>query len=267
LGEIAASTRAVIIYCDDASGAGSAALPYPGTAKNEVGRFVKIRQIPANAITAVQKQDPEFLPPSMANYGALVHKALERSKMNRDMVAALCGISRDDLDAIELGLKQLPPESYHRFALIMYDFLDPGSGCSVGLRMDFEQAGGDDTELIILAHELVHVWRMVTGMRVFMGGWEEEAMTTGLPPFMNLRFTENKLRVEQGLPLRTHYTALCGTAHYQMVSQLDGGKGIWPEHVGAWEKWKKENPKLAEKKLKLTKKSIFSSPIKTLFNR
>jgi hypothetical protein len=155
LEEIEATKRAVIIFCDDASGAGSAAQPYPGTVENEMGRFVKIRQIPNIAVTALQKNDPSYLPPTMANYGALVHSALERSKMNRDMVAALCGISRDDLDLIELGMKQLPPEAYHRFALVLYDHLDVGSGCSVGLRVDLAQAQGDDTELIILAHELV----------------------------------------------------------------------------------------------------------------
>ena len=72
-------------------------------------------------------------------------------------------------------------------------------------------------------------------------------MTTGIPPFMNMKFTENKLRLEHGVPLRTSYTQMCQTAHYQTVSRFDGGKGIWPEHVQAWDEWKNKNPKQAGK--------------------
>ncbi len=267
LDAIGRSGKPIIIYCDDKSGKGSAAIPYPGNATNETGRFIKLRQIPQVAVTALQKEDPSFLPPSMADYGALFHGTLERAKANRDMAAALLGITRSDLDDIELGLKQLPPEAYHRFAMAFYDHLDAGDGCSVGLRFDPDQAAGTDTDLIILGHELVHTWRMVSGMRIFLGGWEEEAMTTGIPPFMTMKFSENKLRLEQGLPLRTKYTDRCGTAHYQMVSQFKDGKGIWPEHIRAWEEWQKRNPKLAEKKIKITKKSVFSSPIRNIFGR
>jgi hypothetical protein len=267
LGEIDASNQGVTIFCDDKSGQGSAALPYPATGENEIQRFVKIRQIPQVAVAAIQKANPGFVAPTMANYGALVHSALEKSKMNRDIVANLIGISRQDLDAIELGLKQLPAEAYHRFAMLLYDHLDPGHGCSVGLRFDPEQTTDEDPDHIILGHELVHTWRMVAGRRVFEGGWEEEAMTTGIPPFTNMKFSENLLRAEHGLPLRSKYTARCGTAHYQMVTQLDGGKGIWPEHVKAWEEWQKTNPEAAKAKIQLTNASVISSPVKTLFNR
>ena len=41
--------------------------------------------------------------------------------------------------------------------------------------------------------------------------------------------------------LRTKYTARCTTDHYQIVSQFEGGKGVWPETLRAWEAWKKAN--------------------------
>lgn len=267
LDDIDRAMKPMIIYCDDASGKGSATIPYPGTGANEIGRFIKIRQIPQIAVTAIQKANPSFLPPSMQSYGALFHGTLQRANANRDIAASMMGIERTDLDDIELGLKQLPPEAYHRFAMFFYDYLDHGDGCSVGLRFDPDQAKATDTELIILGHELIHAWRMVTGMRVFEGGWEEEAMTTGIPPFLSMKFTENKLRLEHALPIRASYNDRCGTAHYQTVSTFNDGKGIWPEHIRAWEEWKKSNPKLADKKLKVTNKSVFSSPIKTIFGR
>ena len=46
----------------------------------------------------------------------------------------------------------------------------------------------------------------VVGMVLFDYGWEEEAMTVGLPPFSNMDFTENKLRIEYGgLAIRPDY--------------------------------------------------------------
>jgi hypothetical protein len=62
---------------------------------------------------------------------------------------------------------------------------------------------------IALAHELIHGWRLVTGRCVFKPGpiedYHEEAMTVGLPPYDQCRFTENRLRHLKGLPLRTYY--------------------------------------------------------------
>ena len=57
------------------------------------------------------------------------------------------------------------------------------------------------------------------------------------------------------------------TAPYRAVSGFDGGKGIWPEHLRAWDEWKNKNPKQAENKLIVTKKSTFSSPVKTIYGR
>ena len=46
----------------------------------------------------------------------------------------------------------------------------------------------------------------MTGMVLFRYGWEEEAMTVGLPPFSNMPLTENRVRVDWGnLAIRPHY--------------------------------------------------------------
>lgn len=256
--------KQVIVFCDDKSGSGSAALPYPGTATNEVKRFIKLRQIPQNALVQLRKENSGVVTPAMANYAALFHHTLESANADRNIAAVIMGITRSDLDAIERGEIALTPEAYHRFAMFYYEHLDAGEGCAVGLRFDPEQEGPDDPEIIILGHELIHTWRMVTGMRIFEGGWEEEAMTTGLPPFVNMKYTENKLRDERGVALRTSYKARCGTAHYMTVTTF---QGIWPEHVRAWEEWKDANPKKAAKGIKITNKSKFSGPIRHIFGR
>jgi hypothetical protein len=66
---------------------------------------------------------------------------------------------------------------------------------------------------LALAHELIHGWRLASGRCVFRPNarkdideeYYEEAMTVGLPPYDQCRFTENRLRHFKGLPLRTFY--------------------------------------------------------------
>jgi hypothetical protein len=147
------------------------------------------------------------------------------------------------------GEKALTQTQYVRFAMYMFPHLSRGEGCSVSFRFEEAQADQDDndTPLIILAHELIHAWRMVKGERVFEGGWEEEAMTVGLPPFTNTEINENKFRLEMGLSMRTSYTARCTTTHYQVVHTIGGesmGKGLWPEQLAAWDRWKAKNADL-----------------------
>jgi hypothetical protein len=65
---------------------------------------------------------------------------------------------------------------------------------------------------LALAHELIHGWRLVTGRCVFRPNargeyYYEEAMTVGLPPYDGCRFTENRLRHDKGLPIRSFYGA------------------------------------------------------------
>ncbi len=102
------------------------------------------------------------------------------------------------------------------------DHLTPGSGTgawvvweplleSVGTDLPAEKRAAwmDRPPWIALAHELIHGWRLVTGRCVFKPGpieeYYEEAMTVGLPPYDQCRFTENRLRHLNGLPLRTFY--------------------------------------------------------------
>lgn len=273
LDEIKATGKQVTIFLDDASGSGSAALPYPGTATNEYSRFVKLRQIPQAALTALRRADAAFISPTMQGYAALFHATVEhaigrvgRDEANRarNQAAVILGITRDEFDQIEAGAAPLKPEAYHRFAMYYYDHLVPGDGCTVGLRFDPTQAGVKDPELIILGHEMVHVWRMVKGMRIFEGGWEEEAMTTGLPPFTNMKFSENKLRAEHDVDMRTAYNARCGTAHYNNVTVFNG---VWPEHVRVWEAWKADHPNDWNNPVTVHSGSVISAPQRNLYNR
>jgi hypothetical protein len=135
-----------------------------------------------------------------------------------------------------MGEKAIDDKTYYTISFLFYDFLTPGVGCATSIRFqpydsfrrDFQ---GDFGELeigrmetkrnlwrnlmaVILGHELIHVWRMMTGKRlVFAGAWEEEAMTTGVGPFLNWTPTENSLRQEFRMPLRDKYqTGTCASA-------------------------------------------------------
>jgi hypothetical protein len=102
------------------------------------------------------------------------------------------------------------------------DHLTPGAGTGAWvvwdplvesvcthLQADRRAAWMDRPPWIALAHELIHGWRLVTGRSVFKPGpmedYYEEAMTVGLAPYDQCRFTENRLRHLKGLPLRTYY--------------------------------------------------------------
>jgi hypothetical protein len=120
-------------------------------------------------------------------------------------------------------------------SLVLYDFLTPGPGCATSIRFQSYDSfrrdfGGDFDELevgafetkknvwrnlmsVILGHELIHAWRMMTGKRlVFAGAWEEEAMTTGVGPFLDWSPSENSMRKEFSMPLRAKYqTGSCAS--------------------------------------------------------
>jgi hypothetical protein len=76
---------------------------------------------------------------------------------------------------------------------------------------------------VMLGHELIHAWRMMTGRRIVARGWEEEMMTVGLGPGADLPFTENKLRSEAGHPLRTSYNLSPSTAAGRQFRSSTGG--------------------------------------------
>lgn len=71
---------------------------------------------------------------------------------------------------------------------------------------------------IVLAHELIHAWHGMSGtaelkdqVTITMPNGRvydlarEEAYTVGLGPYANTRISENAIRVEHRLPLRTYY--------------------------------------------------------------
>ena len=141
--------------------------------------------------------------------------------LKRDAIARLVGVTQIDLEAMEKGKKAIPPPVDARLRSYLYDFLLPGKGCSCYVEFNYlrDNLSEDHKKYlpathtwenrpptIALGHELVHAWRAMTGMVLFDYGWEEEAMTVGLPPFSFMEFTENKLRIEYGgLAIRPDY--------------------------------------------------------------
>jgi hypothetical protein len=116
--------------------------------------------------------------------------------------------------------------NYHQNGLVAYHimgYLTPGSGTGAWVVWDplLKNVGTDLSPQkqadwmvrppwIGLAHELIHGWRLATGRCVFRPGewteeYYEEAMTVGLPPYDQCRFTENRFRQLKGLALRTFY--------------------------------------------------------------
>jgi hypothetical protein len=94
---------------------------------------------------------------------------------------------------------------YFKIVAAFYDYFPRGAGVDTCVQMT-PGKDKESPEYIQLGHELIHAWRMMTGRRIVGGNsWEEEAMTVGLSPFANLRFTENRLREEAKLKTRLKY--------------------------------------------------------------
>jgi hypothetical protein len=139
------------------------------------------------------------------------------------------GITTQDLIEMCLAMRPIDDRTYYYISFYCYDYLTPGPGCDSTVRFqpydkfvelmktmpewDEFNVGILNTEknkvrniaAVLLGHELIHCWRMMRGRRVVSMGWEEEGMTVGLGPFLNWPMTENQLRKELGLPLRTKY--------------------------------------------------------------
>jgi hypothetical protein len=152
----------------------------------------------------------------------------------------LCGISVRDFGLMLAGQKPMDDKTYYTLCFILYDYLTPGTGCATQVRFmsparfkadfkgDIEEA---DTKwyrserktaklvaMAVLGHELIHAWRMMAGRRLVTQGWEEEAMTAGVGPFLNWKLTENCLRKEMKMPLRQKYqTGQCSSEMMQGI--------------------------------------------------
>lgn len=140
---------------------------------------------------------------------------------SREGVARLIGIGVKDLQAMEAGKSTIPEQVDAKLRVYLYDFLTPGKGepCHVIFNHKRDNLSPEHKRYlpsthiwqnrppaIGLGHELVHAWRVVAGKVLFKYGWEEEAMTVGLPPFTNMPYSENRMRVEWGgLAVRPDY--------------------------------------------------------------
>ena len=126
------------------------------------------------------------------------------------------------------GFAYMPDGVYYPLCFLLYDYLLPGPGMNTQIRFannmtfdhDFKNDFKKENKLTrsnqetqnrlgaaVLAHELIHAWRMMAGRKVVAGGWEEEAMTSGIGPFSNWRLTENRFRADLGLSTRMTYAA------------------------------------------------------------
>jgi len=136
----------------------------------------------------------------------------------RRMAEMLTNVPVADLAAMAQGTRVISDNVYYKLCFYFYESLTPGPGVSTCVRLppDVRMAGlngsykpkTDSNAVppeILLGHELIHSWRMLVGRRVVRQGWEEEAMTTGLGMFRPWKFTENRLRTEAKLPLRSSY--------------------------------------------------------------
>ena len=152
----------------------------------------------------------------------------------------LCGISVKDFGLMMAGEKPMDDKTYYTLCFVLYDYLTPGVGCDTQVRFmsparfmadfkgDIEAADtkwyrsetktGKLVAISVLGHELIHAWRMMAGRRLVTQGWEEEAMTAGVGPFLNWKFTENALRKEAKLPLRAKYQT--GQCSSEMMSGI-----------------------------------------------
>ena len=153
----------------------------------------------------------------------LAHKPKEDRPHGTDEILKNRISSFDDAPRIEEGVRLV---RYLQNGLVAYhimEHLTPGQGTGAWVVWDplLQDVGAnlpaskqaawmDRPPWIALGHELIHGWRLATGRCVFRPSgvseyYYEEAMTVGLPPYDQCRFTENRLRHSKGLPLRTFY--------------------------------------------------------------
>jgi hypothetical protein len=227
LGEIAASNHKLYIFKGvDNSADGSCVVPYPGDIRSSEGRFIKPLRPPGKYKQDAMIQQNVWLP-AMQTYTLELKRLIERAgqknpALNKSTIASIVGVPPNWIDEMIAGKRPLEDDEYYRLVLYLYEYLEPGAGSDAEMRVVLTQEElPNDPLWIVIAHELVHAWRIMNGRRIFEGGWEEEAMTTGIPPFTSMKFTENRLRVEGKLPPRPNYdTGLCKTTLLHTVRYL-----------------------------------------------
>lgn len=160
-------------------------------------------------------------------------------------ISGKTGVAADDIEAFRFNDRRMTPSENFRLSLGLYEHLFQGKGADTAVRLipgialegnktlTFFQKRRGKTKYqidvdavradVMLGHELVHAWRMMTGRRIVARGWEEEMMTVGLGPAASLRFTENRLRAEAGHPLRTSYNLSPTTAAGRQIKASTEG--------------------------------------------
>lgn len=146
-------------------------------------------------------------------------------------IAQRSGVPASRIDEYLHGEKRVNTSDNFKILFGLYDWVIRGAGTNTAVRLvpevaitspanaptwfqkkrginRFDKSADEVRADIMLGHELIHAWRMMTGRRLVSSGWEEEMMTVGLGAGANLAFTENKLRVEAGHPTRTSYPGL-----------------------------------------------------------
>jgi Effector protein len=168
--------------------------------------------------------------------------------LNRDALGRLVNLSPRDLQAMESGRKAIDSAIEARLRAMLYDFLTPGPGSDCHVCFNHERLNlsqGHELHLpsyknwknrpvpVALAHELIHAWRVVVGRVLYRYGWEEEAMTVGLPPFSTMPYTENRFRIEfdsTGLAIRPDYQHLKAAENF-----IDSGQAAIDPKTRAWQ--------------------------------
>jgi hypothetical protein len=221
INEISNSGKTVTIFKANAAyaNAGPTTLKKVMSAQEDIDKMVKAyRPIAQNILNALKKQTsaiPTGAPapvapavPGLPNppnpYGSELTVILNRASksLSRKQIAVLIGVDDAKLKGFEAGTEEIDNNTYARIGMVLYEFLTPGPGIDTVIRF---APANDVPDSMTIGHELIHAWRMMKGLRLFQNGWEEEAMTTGFPPFANFKFTENKLRVQARMELRTKY--------------------------------------------------------------
>lgn len=98
---------------------------------------------------------------------------------------------------------------WHRILILHEDVLDRGPGGNAQIRFPFDSTSffsNDEPRWLVLAHELVHCYHILTG-QFYRFKVLEEARTTGLPPWdlRHNKYTENTFRKRAGLNERKYY--------------------------------------------------------------
>jgi hypothetical protein len=191
----------------------------------------EIKQQMINLGRATKKADTVPILHAMLNrahLGMTLDPAITNSRFRRPELELppRIGISSAQFDDMLTGMAYMTDTVYYSLCFLLYDYALSGGGTNAQIRImnqmtfdhDFkndvaaEKKFGRSTaetalrlDAVILGHELIHAWRMMAGRRIVAGGWEEEAMTSGIGPFSSWKLTENVLRGDLGLSTRKSY--------------------------------------------------------------